>query len=66
MGAKATRYRVSAARDEVRLDIDEQTFWDNTVVVAKDGTTQLDVNIAAVVEEIRAALYYIGTDGPKH
>lgn len=67
MGAKPTRYRVSANRDELHLELDDKTFWDNTIVITKDGTqTQLDINIASVLEEIRAALYYIGTEGTKH
>jgi hypothetical protein len=65
MRGKRTAYRVEAARDGVQLTIDD-TFWNDTVVSPRDGTTQLDVNIAQVVQEIRAALYYIATDGTKH
>jgi hypothetical protein len=62
---KPTRFSIAIARDEMRLNIDEH-FWDDTIVSEKDGTTQLDFNIATVLQEIRAALYYVATDGTKH
>ncbi len=66
-GARGARpaYRVSASREGVELSIDEN-FWNDEVVEAATGTTALDHNIATVCAEIRAALYYIATDGTRH
>ena len=60
-----TSYRVQADRDGLRLSVDEN-FWNDRIVRPQDGTTQLDLNIASVVQEIRTALYYVATDGTKH
>jgi len=56
---------VQADRDGLRLSVDEN-FWNDRIVRPQDGTTQLDLNIASVVQEIRTALYYVATDGTKH
>lgn len=63
-GRRAT-YRVSVDRSGLQLEVDED-FWDDTVVDHKKGHTALDINIAQVIQEIRAALYYIGTEGTAH
>jgi hypothetical protein len=59
------KYRLHATRAGVRLDFLDEHFFDNRIIDEK-GTTALDHHIAAVVQEIRAALYYLATDGTKH
>lgn len=58
-------YRLEAGREGLRVAFDEE-FFDNQVI-RKDGTTRLDIHVASLVQEIRTALYLIGTvDLPKH
>lgn len=65
-GSKGARpaYRITADRDGLVLTVNEE-FWNDTIV-AEDGTTQLDINVSQVVQEIRAALYYVATVGTRH
>lgn len=58
-------YRVSADLSGIHVEFLDGNFFDNTVV-DKKGTTVLDYNIAQVTQEVRAALYYLGTDGTAH
>jgi hypothetical protein len=44
----------------LQIELDEN-FFDNKIV-RTDGTTQVDVNIATLCQEIRTALYYLATD----
>lgn len=60
MRGKRTAYRIVAGRDGIHVEFDNN-FFDNTAV-APDGTSQLDVNIVTLVQEIRTALYYIATE----
>jgi hypothetical protein len=64
-GKHPTTYRIAADRSELRIHFDEH-FFNDAIVNPKDGTTALDINIAQVVQEVRAALYFIGTDGIQH
>lgn len=59
-----SHYRISASREELRIEFDDQFF--NDAVIDEKGTTRLDYNIASIVQEVRTALYYVGTDGTKH
>lgn len=52
-------YRVEANREGLELSIDEN-FWDETIIDT-EGTSNLDLNIATICQEIRAVLYYIAT-----
>lgn len=61
MRGKRSVYRIVAGRDGLRVEFDEN-FFDNEILKT-DGTSLLDVNIAALCQEIRTALYYIATDG---
>ena len=58
-------YRLTVSRAEVEIEFIDDHFWDNKVIDEK-GTTTLDHNIASVLQELRAALYYLGTDFPRH
>lgn len=62
--ARPARYAIRADRSELHVRFDDH-FFDNTILDAQ-GTTVLDRNIAAVIQEIRAALYYVGTDTTPH
>lgn len=57
-------YRLAADRSGLQLSLDEN-FWNDTVVRC-DGTTALDNNIETIIQEIRAALYVVGTNGTNH
>lgn len=60
-----TAYRIVAGRNGIHVEFDDHFF--NNEVVRRDGTTQVDVNVAALCQEIRTALYYIATaDLAKH
>lgn len=61
---KSSRYRISVSREELRVEFDEN-FFDNSFIDDK-GTTALDKNVASIVQEIRTALYYVGTEGIQH
>lgn len=58
-------FRISADYEGLNLSLDSE-FWNDTIVNPQDGTTALDHNIATVIQEIRAALYYVGTTGRPH
>lgn len=60
-----TTYRIIASREGVEIELDEN-FWNNAVVRPQDGTTALDIYIATLVQEIRTALYFLGTEGTRH
>jgi hypothetical protein len=57
-------YRITASVGGLRVKLDE-SFWSNEVIDAQ-GTTRLDEHLASLVQEIRQAVYYIGTTGPSH
>lgn len=58
-------YHLLVDHNGVTLALNE-TFWDDTITDATTGTTALDRNVAQVVQEIRAALYFVATEGPRH
>jgi hypothetical protein len=60
MRGSRTSYRIVAGHEGLQVELDEN-FFDNAIV-RKDGTTQVDVNIATLCQEIRTALYYLATD----
>jgi hypothetical protein len=57
-------YRLSAGRGGLQLTLDE-AFWSNALL-DEAGTTQLDVNITTLAQEICAALYFVATDTTRH
>lgn len=63
-GARSA-YRLSASREGVHIEFMDGNFFNNDIIDRK-GTTALDINIAQVVQEVRSALYYIGTDSTAH
>jgi hypothetical protein len=61
---RSVSYRLEADRNGLQLTLDE-TFWPDTT--DDEGNSRLDFNIALVLEEIKAALYYVEHFGrPKH
>ena len=58
-------YRLTVSRSEVEIEFIDEHFWDNKIIDEK-GTTLLDHNIASVLQELRAALYFLGTDLTRH
>jgi hypothetical protein len=65
MSAKSRPYQIAVGRDGLRGEFDE-TFFSNEIVKT-DGTTQVDLNIASFVQELRTALYFFATtDLNKH
>jgi hypothetical protein len=62
---KTPAYRLTADESGVQLEVND-AFWNEKIIDTGTGTTQLDFNIAQVVQEIRAALYYIATKGTRH
>ena len=65
MTKRRSQYRITVSRSEVHIEFLDEHFWNNTILDEK-GTTSLDLNIASVVQEIRAALYFVGTDTTRH
>ena len=65
MKHRRTRFQVTVNRAGVAVEFLDENFFDNTILDDK-GTTSLDFNIAQLVQEVRAALYFVGTEGTKH
>ena len=65
MKHRKTRFQVEVSQSGVAIVFLDEKFFDNTIIDDK-GTTSLDINIAQLVQEVRAALYFVGTEGTKH
>lgn len=52
-------FRLQGNTEDIAIAIGPE-FWDTTVIDDR-GTTTLDLNLAALVQELRTAVYYIST-----